>query len=30
MNWDYANLSISQFLALAYQKAKKLDEMRTV
>lgn len=28
MNWDYENLSIQQFLALAYQKAKKLDDMR--
>lgn len=28
MNWDYENLSIQQFLNLAYQKAKKIDEMR--
>lgn len=28
MNWDYENLSIQQFLSLAYQKAKKLDDMR--
>ena len=28
MNWDYENLSIQQFLNLAYQKAKKIDKMR--
>ena len=28
MNWDYENLSIQQFLNLAYKKAKKIDEMR--
>lgn len=30
MNWDYEHLSIQQFLDLAYQKAKKADEMRTI
>lgn len=30
MNWDYKNLSIQQFLNLAYQRAKKIDEMRMV
>ncbi len=30
MNWDYENLSIHQFLDLAYRKAKKLDEMRAI
>ena len=30
MNWDYAHLSIHQFLDLAYQRAKKLDELRTI
>lgn len=30
MNWDYNNLSINQFLALAYQKAKALDNMRAI
>lgn len=30
MNWDYEQLSIQQFLNLAYQKAKKLDEMRKI
>lgn len=29
MNWDYENLSIQQFLSLAYQKAKELNNMRT-
>ena len=29
MNWDYEHLSIRQFLDLAYQRAKKLDEFRT-
>lgn len=29
MNWDYENLSIRQFLELACQRAKKLDDMRT-
>lgn len=28
MNWDYEHLSIREFLKLAYQKAKILDEMR--
>lgn len=28
MNWDYENISINEFLALAFQKAKKLDNMR--
>lgn len=28
MNWDYDNLSIQQFLSLAYQRAKELDDMR--
>ena len=30
MNWDYENLSIQQFLELAYRKAKKIDDMRTL
>ena len=30
MDWDYEHLSIQQFLDLAYQKAKKADEMRTI
>lgn len=30
MNWDYEHLSIQQFLNLAYQKAKKIDEMRKI
>lgn len=30
MNWDYEDLSIRQFLDLAYQRAKKLDELRTI
>lgn len=30
MNWDYEHLSIQQFLSLAHQKAKKLDEMRKI
>ena len=30
MNWDYEHLSIQQFLDLAYQKAKKADEMRII
>ena len=29
MNWDYECLSIQQFLSLAYQKAKELNNMRT-
>lgn len=29
MNWDYENLSIQQFLSLAYEKAKELNKMRT-
>lgn len=28
MNWDYQNLSIRQFLDLAYQRARKIDDMR--
>lgn len=28
MNWDYEQLSIQEFLLLAYQKAKELDDMR--
>lgn len=28
MNWDYEQLSIKEFLSLAAQKAKKLDNMR--
>lgn len=28
MNWEYKYLPIQQFLSLAYQKAKKLDNMR--
>lgn len=28
MNWDYEHLSIRQFLSLAYQKARELDNMR--
>lgn len=28
MNWDYEDLSIRQFLELAYQKEKQVDEMR--
>lgn len=28
MNWDYEHLSIREFLQLAYQKAKRIDEMR--
>lgn len=28
MNWDYEDISIQEFLSRAYQKAKKLDEMR--
>lgn len=30
MNWDYEELSIQQFLELAYQKAKELDEQRHI
>ncbi|WP_313583171.1 sugar phosphate isomerase/epimerase family protein [Lacrimispora sp.] len=30
MNWDYKNISIQEFLSRAYQKAKKLYEMRSV
>lgn len=29
MNWDYEHLSIQQFLDLAYQRAKKIDELRS-
>lgn len=28
MNWDYEDLSIQEFLNLAYQRAKKIDDMR--
>ncbi len=28
MNWDYENLSIQEFLELAYRKTKQLDDMR--
>lgn len=28
MNWDYENLSIQEFLHRAYQKAKRLDNLR--
>lgn len=28
MNWDYENLSIQQFLELAYQRARRIDGMR--
>lgn len=28
MNWDYEQLSIQQFLSLAYQKARELDDLR--
>lgn len=28
MNWDYEKLSIEQFLYMAYQKAKNLDQIR--
>ena len=28
MNWDYGNLTIEQFLDIAYKKAKELDDMR--
>lgn len=28
MNWDYEDLTIQQFLDRAYQRAKKLDDMR--
>lgn len=27
MNWDYENLTIQEFLNLAYQKAERLDDM---
>jgi len=30
MNWDYEHLSIEEFLDLAYQRAKKLDELRII
>jgi len=30
MNWDYENLSIQQFLELAYQRARKIDEIRAI
>lgn len=28
INWDYEDISINEFLARAFQKAKKLDDMR--
>lgn len=28
MNWDYKNITIQEFLEKAYQKAKKIDDMR--
>lgn len=28
MNWDYENLSINEFLGLAYERAVRLDNMR--
>ena len=28
MNWDYGHLNIKQFLELAYERAKRLDDMR--
>lgn len=28
MNWDYEHLDIQQFLELAYERAKRLDDMR--
>lgn len=30
MNWDYENLSIQQFLDLAYQRGKRIDDMRAI
>lgn len=30
MNWGYENLSMKEFLSRAYQKAKKLDELRAL
>lgn len=30
MNWDYEHLSMKQFLELAYQRAKKIDELRII
>ena len=30
MNWDYEHLPIRQFLDMAYQRAKEIDEMRKV
>ena len=30
MNWDYENLSMRQFLDIAYQRAKKIDGMRKI
>ena len=30
MNWDYEDLSIQEFLVCAYQKAKRLDDMRNL
>ena len=28
MNWDYSHLNICQFLELAYERAKRLDDLR--
>lgn len=30
MNWDYEDLSIQEFLACAYQRVKRLDDMRNL
>ena len=30
MNWDYEHLSIREFLDLAYQRARKIDDMRGI
>ena len=30
MNWGYENLSIQEFLAMAYKKAKKLEKLRFI
>lgn len=30
MNWDYENITIQEFLKSAYQKAKELDDMRSL
>lgn len=29
MNWDYEHLDIQQFLELAYERAKRLEDMRS-